>query len=83
MTARYFGMRAFGRIYGLLYAAVLVGGALSPLGYGLIVDNTKSYTAGLYAGAVLLALSAALFLALPRFPPAEMAEGIMGQAQAA
>ena len=83
MTARYFGMRAFGRIYGLLYAAALVGSALSPLGYGLIADSTKSYTGGLYAGAVVLLLSAALFLTLPRFPQAQKAEGIIGAAQVA
>lgn len=83
MTARYFGMRCFGRIYGLLYAAALVGSALSPLGYGLIADSTKSYTGGLYAGAAVLLLSAALFLTLPRFPTAEKAEGIIGQAQVA
>lgn len=69
MTARYFGMRAFGRVYGLLYAAILVAGALSPLGYGLIVDATESYTAGLYGGAGLLLTSALLFLCLRRFPP--------------
>ena len=69
MTARYFGMRAFGRIYGLLYAAVLVGSASSPVAYGLIFDLTKSYSAGLYAAAALLLIAGGLFLTLRRFTP--------------
>jgi MFS family permease len=73
MTARYFGMRAFGRVYGLLYAAVLVGSALSPLAYGIVVDATSSYAAGLYAGAGMLVASALLFLTMRRFAPLDAA----------
>jgi sugar phosphate permease len=69
MTARYFGFRAFGRIYGLLYAAVLAGSAGSPIAYGLVSDITHSYAAGLYAAAALLLLSAAMFLTMRRFSP--------------
>ena len=67
MTASYFGMRAYGRIYGLLYAATLIGTALSPTLYGLIFDATQSYTRALYSAAALLCMSALLFLTLPRF----------------
>jgi MFS family permease len=70
MTARYFGLVRFGRIYGIMYAAVLVGGAASPIAYGMIADRSGSYQAGLYAAAALLTASALLFLALPRFPAA-------------
>lgn len=68
LVARYFGMRAYGRIYGILYAAVLVGSTFSPLAYGLSFDRLGSYQPAMYAGALLLALSAALLLMLPRFP---------------
>lgn len=67
LTARYFGMRAYGRIYGVLYAVVLAGTALSPLAYGLVVDATRSYTLGLVGTSVLLTLSAAVFLSMRRF----------------
>lgn len=67
-AARYFGLRAYGRIYGALYAAVLVGSALSPIGYGIVVDATGSYRNALLAGGSLLLLSAALLRTLPRFP---------------
>lgn len=67
LIARYFGMRAYGRIYGALYMALLAGAALSPLGYGLGVDQTGSYRAPLTVAAALLVTSAILFLILPRF----------------
>ena len=68
LVARYFGMRAYGRIYGILYAAVLVGSTFSPLLYGQSFDRFGSYQPAMYAGALLLALSAVLLLMLPRFP---------------
>jgi MFS family permease len=68
LTARYFGLRAYGRIYGLLYAAVLAGSAASPLAYGRIADLTGGYAVALYGAAGVLALAAVLFLALRRFP---------------
>ncbi|BCW90918.1 L-lactate transporter [Alphaproteobacteria bacterium SO-S41] len=68
MTARYYGMKAYGRIYGILYAVVLVGSAVSPVIYGLAVDLTHSYQAMLTAAAAILAACAVLFLTLPRFP---------------
>jgi MFS family permease len=66
MTGRYFGMRAFGRVYGLLYAAALLGGAGSPLLYGAIFDATGSYQLALWQSAGMLLASAVLFLTLPR-----------------
>lgn len=69
LTARYFGMRAFGRIYGVAYTISLAGAALSNVGLGLIYDATKSYTVGLYCSAGLLLLSAVLFLTMRRFAP--------------
>ena len=64
MTARYFGMRAYGRLYGLLYAATMVGAGLSPIFFGSIYDATRSYTAALYAASGMLLLSAILFVSL-------------------
>jgi len=70
LTARYFGLKAYGRIYGILYAAVLVGSAVSPVIYGLAVDLAHSYQPMLFAAAAILGGCAALFLALPAFPRA-------------
>ena len=68
LTARYFGMRAYGRIYGLLYAATMIGSAVSPPFYGASFDTTGSYRFALATGAAMLLASAILFLSLPGFP---------------
>ena len=73
LTARYFGMRAYGRIYGFLYATVLVGATFSPVLYGLCFDRLGSYTPAMIGSAALLAVSAGLLLLLPRFPVEEAA----------
>lgn len=66
LPARYFGLRSYGRVYGLIYATILVGTGLSPLAYSLAGDR-PGYGFGLTARAVLLFASALLLLALPRF----------------
>ena len=50
----------------LLYAATMVGAALSPVFFGQVYDLTKSYTAALYAAGGMLMVSALLFLTLRR-----------------
>ncbi len=66
MTARYFGMRAYGRLYGLLYAAMMVGAALSPIFFGQVFDATHSYAPALCGASAMLLLSALLFVTLRR-----------------
>ena len=68
LTARYFGMRQYGRIYGWLYSACLVGTALSPLIYGLGHDVLGSYTPTIIGAAFVLAGTAVLFARLPAYP---------------
>lgn len=70
LVARYFGMRAYGRIYGLLYAATLTGSALSPLLYGYSFDRLHSYHPVMLAASVLLIAASAMLFVLPRFPAA-------------
>ncbi len=67
LCARYFGLRAYGRLYGTFYAAVLAGTAISPLLYGVLHDALGSYTAVLLLSAATLLVSAGLLLTLPRF----------------
>lgn len=75
-TARYFGMRAYGRIYGIQYSACLVGGAISPLAYGRVVDLTGSYALALWGGAAMLIACAMLFW---RMGSAESLDGRSGR----
>ena len=66
MTARYFGLRAFGQIYGILYAVYVVGASVSVWLYGRVFDLTGSYDTALEMAAATLSLSALLFLLLAR-----------------
>ncbi len=43
LTGRYFGLRAFGTAYGLLFAAILTGTALGPWVFGIGFEATGSY----------------------------------------
>jgi len=67
LTARYFGMQHYGRIYGWLYSACLVGTASSPLIYGLGHDLLGSYTPTLLGATLVLAGTATLFARLPPY----------------
>jgi MFS family permease len=68
LTARYFGLRAYGRIYGALYVAFAGGaGAVAPV-FGGLYEHYGSYAPvlmGIAAGYVVCAL---LLLTLGRFP---------------
>lgn len=68
LTARYYGLRHYGRIYGFLYAFLLAGTAISPLLYAWIYERDGDYDRALVASAVGLFATALLCLRLPRFP---------------
>ena len=55
--SRYFGLRAFGEIYGYTFAAVTLGAAVGPLVMGASFDATGSYSLALllFAGASVTA----------------------------
>ncbi|WAL68767.1 MFS transporter [Amycolatopsis cynarae] len=68
LSARYFGQRAYGRIYGLFYLVATVGAALSGVFYGAVQDAAGSYLPALCTTAGLLLMTALLLLTLPRYP---------------
>ena len=70
LTARYYGLAAYGKVYGIFYTVCLAGTALSPLAYGALRDAFGGYQTAQFAGAATLALSSVAFLTLPRFPAA-------------
>lgn len=67
-TARYFGRKAYGAIYGLLYTLYTFGSGIGPLIAGSVFDITGSYVPALYAGAALFLLAAALVGSLGAYP---------------
>lgn len=66
-TARYFGTRNYGTLFGILYSCFSAGCALSPLVAGYIWDLTNSYTLAFSGAAVLLLVAVGITLTLPRF----------------
>ncbi len=63
-TAKYFGRRHFGAIYGLLYTLYGVGAGIGPFLAGMSFDKTGSYAVALVAGAVFFAAAALLIVTL-------------------
>ena len=68
LAARYFGLRHYGRIFGLLYGLCLFGSAVSPVLYGLVADLAGSYRPMIGAAAGLLIIAMIILLMLPGFP---------------
>ncbi len=67
LAGRYFGLRSFAVIYGLLFSAFLAGTALGPWAYGEAYDRYGSYSLMLAAGGGCCALAAVLTGFLPRW----------------
>jgi OFA family oxalate/formate antiporter-like MFS transporter len=68
LAARYFGLRFYGRIYGMLYMPFGIGSAISPIIYGRVRDVTGSYDAMLAAAMLMFVAGGALLLLLGRYP---------------
>jgi MFS family permease len=64
LVSRYFGLRCFARIFGVLFGAVMLAMGAGPLIFGAIFDATGSYDLMLWAGAPVCAAAALLTLAL-------------------
>ena len=64
LTSRYFGLKAFGEIYGWLFGAFAFGAVLGPLLMGLVFDATGSYRLALLMFIPATALGAGLMLPL-------------------
>ncbi len=70
MTARYFGLRHYGKLYGLLFSFVIAGAAVGPLMFGFGFDVAGSYAPVLLAAAGLFFVGAISQLFLGQQPRA-------------
>lgn len=68
LASRYFGMRSYGQIYGVLYMGFGLATAVSTTLYGWVRDTTGSYDPILAGAAVGFVLGAVLLLLLGRYP---------------
>jgi MFS family permease len=76
LTARYYGMSHYGRMYGLLYGAFVIGTGASPYVISLIQAASGSYAPALWMSVALLAIVTVLFLTAPRFDAPPEDEGL-------
>ena len=70
-STRYFGMRAYGTLFGFVASGLLAGVGLGPIVAGAIYDSTGSYDLYLYLAIALAALVALLLATLGRYPDHE------------
>jgi MFS family permease len=67
LVARYFGMRSYTTIYGILYMCFGVGAGFAPAIFGWGFDRAHSYNPVLAAAAGLLLVSVLALLTLGRY----------------
>jgi MFS family permease len=77
LVAKYFGLKAYGAIYGWQYSAFMLGVALSPFIAGLIFDHTGSYRYVVLGAGTLLAIAALIAMCLGAFPTIEMERNVL------
>ena len=70
-AARYFGLRNYGRIYGLLYTGVALGAGVGPISFAYLSQITGSYTASFQMVLGLFAFGGVSILFLGRYPQAD------------
>ncbi len=68
LTSRYFGLRAFGQIYALLFMAFMLGASLGPIVYGNAYDARGSYVDMLLLATGLVVSVCVLIIFLPPYP---------------
>ncbi|HEV2363114.1 MAG TPA: MFS transporter [Caulobacteraceae bacterium] len=66
LVSRYFGLRAFGVISGLMYSVVILSQGITPVLMDAVFDRTGSYRPAIYAVSALLLASSGLMFLLPR-----------------
>ena len=68
LSARYFGLKHYGRIYGAQYAVFGFASGIAPPLFGFVHDRTGSYDAILVTAAVAFGVGALLLLTMGRYP---------------
>ena len=64
LTTRYFGLRSFGTLYGILFGGFGLGAAVSPALYGWVYDRFGDYGPALWTAAIVFGVAALLLLLL-------------------
>ena len=67
LMTRFFGLKAYAAIYGLMAGIQALGASAAPVAFGRIYDVTHSYRIGYEAWAVAAVVASAIYLILPRY----------------
>ncbi|MEM1019981.1 MAG: MFS transporter, partial [Pseudomonadota bacterium] len=70
-VTRYFGLKHYGKIYGVIYTIFFFGAGLAPLIFARVYDKAATYDPILLVSAATFLGSAALLLTLGRYPDHE------------
>jgi len=68
LTSRYFGLRCFSEIFGVLFGAILVMIGVGPVVFGLVHDRTQSYADVMQAGIGLCIFAVLVMVLLRPYP---------------
>lgn len=71
LVSRYFGMRAYGSIYGAQYTSFLIGMAAGPLFAGTLFDAQGDYRLAICGAGTALLIAAILMTRLDSFPASQ------------
>ncbi|MCC5868047.1 MAG: MFS transporter [Gammaproteobacteria bacterium] len=67
LSAGYFGLQHYGKIYGVLYTVFALGSAVGPPGVAMIRDLTGSYLFPFVLCSISMAVASSIFLLIGRF----------------
>lgn len=70
LVGRYFGLKAYGQIFGVIYGMFMVGIAIGPYLFGLAFDHFGNYRIPFSLAGAGLLLLCLLLVMMPRFKPA-------------
>ena len=68
IVSRYFGQKAFGLIYGVMFAAFQIGSAIGAYAMGRYYDHAENYLDALWVVSALVAVGIVLILMLGKYP---------------
>ena len=68
LASRYFGLKNYGKIYSLLYAAFSIGAAIAPAIFGRAHDKFGNYDQIFFISGILFLLGSLILLGLGKYP---------------
>ncbi len=75
LSAKYFGMKNFGALFGAMVMSLSMGTAFGPLAAGMVYDHFNSYAPFLVLMMVLMSISSMALFSLKSAPTAEQLSG--------